>query len=382
MELTYFLNKIRLSQTINLQGSLQSMKKISTYSFLLGSLWALASLGIASAQSIKGAGSSAAAPIYQSWAAEYQKLGQSNLAYESIGSSAGLKKIKENGVDFGASDVVPSTAELTKSQLVAFPIAITGVVPVLNLPSLGTRTMRLNGAVLADIYLGSIEHWNDPRIKSLNPDIRLPDTRIKVVVRSDGSGTTYNFADYLAKISPSWSAKYGVKTGFNWPQSFVGAKGSEGMAEAVKSTVGSIGYVDFGYVEMNGLKAIQLQNSSGAFVSPSSQGFKDALANSDWYEKDNFSTTLTNKAGEGSWPITMGTFAIFPKVTHRPRETSRALEFFVWAFMSGDKLVQKSNFVRLPDRIQARAYKAITSIKDTNGAALRVNMISYTVAQK
>jgi phosphate transport system substrate-binding protein len=358
------------------------MKKINAYALLICSFLSMQSLGLVHAQSIKGAGSSAAAPIYQSWAAEYQRAGNGNVAYESIGSSAGLKKIRESGTDFGASDVAPSEAELTKSGLAVFPIAITGVAPVVNLPSLADRPLRLNGAVLAQIFLGEITVWSDPQIKQLNPGLKLPDLKIKVIVRSDGSGTTYNFADYLAKVSPDWSSRFGVKTSFTWPNTFIGAKGSDGVVQAMKATLGAIGYVDFGYVQANGLKSVQLQNAQGHFLSPSNYGFREALMRSDWSVKGSFVGSLTQQAGEGTWPITMGTYALFPKKTDHPIATARALEFFVWAFMNGDRLVQQNNFVRLPDRIQTQVYKIISSIKDKNGVALNVKMVSYTVAQK
>ncbi len=355
---------------------------MKTLNFLaLGGLLIAMPFSFAAAQSIKGAGSSAAAPIYQSWALEYQKAGYAAVAYESIGSSAGLKKIRENTTDFGASDVAPPAAELAKSGLVVFPIAITGVAPVVNLPSLADRPLKLDGGVLARIFLGEIAVWSDPQIKKLNPSLKLPDLKIKVIVRSDGSGTTFNFADYLAKVSPAWASQFGVKTSFTWPQTFIGAKGSDGVVQAVKTTLGAIGYVDYGYVQANGLKSVQLQNAQGHFLSPSNQGFREALTHSDWYIKGSFAGTLTQQAGEGAWPITMGTFALFPKNTEHPVETARALEFFVWAFMNGDKLVQKNNFVRLPDRIQSLAYKTISSVKDKSGAPLNVKIILNTVAQ-
>jgi phosphate transport system substrate-binding protein len=351
------------------------------YSFVFGSFLVVIPFGFAASQSIKGAGSSAAAPIYQSWANEYQKSGYSSVTYEPIGSSAGLKKIRENATDFGASDVAPSHTELDKLGLVVFPIAITGVAPVVNLPSLGDRPLRLDGAVLARIFLGEVTVWNDSQIKQLNPSLKLPDLKIKVIVRSDGSGTTYNFADYLAKVSTVWSSKFGVKTSLMWPQTFSGVKGSDGVVQAVKATLGAIGYVDYGYVHSHGLKSAQLQNAQGYFLSPSNQGFREALTHSDWYSKGSFAGTLTQQSGEGAWPITMGTFALFPKNTEHPVETARALEFFVWAFMNGDKLVQKNNFVRLPDRIQSLAYKTISSVKDKSGAPLNVKMIFNTAVQ-
>ena len=372
---------MKLTQILSTMKNLSDvfMKKI--YSLVLYSLFAWMPFDFAVSQSIKGAGSSAAAPIYQSWGLEYQKTVNTQVAYESIGSSAGLKKIREDTTDFGASDVAPSATELVKSGLVVFPIAITGVAPVVHLPSLADRPILLDGETLADIFLGEISIWNDPRIKLLNPNLKLPEMRIKVVVRSDGSGTTYNFADYLAKVNSAWATKYGVKTSFTWPQTFIGAKGSDGVVQAVKTTVGAIGYVDFGYVKANALKSIQLKNASGIFVAPSNQGFSDALSRSEWPNKGSFTSTLTNQQGFGAWPITMGTFAIFPQVTNRPDETTRALEFFVWAFMNGDKLVQKNNFVRLPDRMQSLAYKTIMSIKSKSGAPLNVKVVSKTASQ-
>jgi phosphate transport system substrate-binding protein len=187
------------------------------------------------------------------------------------------------------------------------------------------------------------------------------------VVRGDGSGTTYNFADYLAKVSPSWKSKRGVKSSYAWPESFLAVKGSSGVVTAVKQTSGAIGYVDFGYVEENQLDAAQMRNADGVFLKPSIPAFRQALFNSEWASKGAFTATLTNKPGKSAWPLTMGTFAVLPKVTDKPEQTQRALKFFVWAFTHGDALVQQHNFVRLPDRVQAAAFKAISSIKDTTG---------------
>ena len=338
-------------------------------------LWAIALVGAlacASAQAVEsqtltGAGSSAAAPIYRTWAAEYLKKSGVNLVYESIGSSAGLKKIRAGETGFGASDVAPPQTELTKDGLVLFPTAITGIAPVINLPKVADGQLRLTGDVLARIFLGEIVHWNAPEIAQLNPAVALPDMAIKVVVRGDGSGTTYNFADYLAKMSPAWKEKFGVKKSFTWPTGFFPAKGSDGVVKAVKEMVGAIGYVDYGYVKDNKLHAVQMKNLAGEFLSPSIGGFRAALTNSEWVSEGKFTTTLTNKPGAGVWPITMGTFIVVPLITNKPEQTQAALNFFAWAFMNGDALVQKNNFVRLPDRVQAMAFKAMTSVKDKAG---------------
>jgi phosphate transport system substrate-binding protein len=335
----------------------------------------ISQLTLAQAQSLTGAGSTAAAPIYRSWSAQYQKQGGSALEYESIGSSAGLKKVQADQTGFGATDVALPAAELAKNGLVLFPIAITGISPVVNLPKIEDGQIRLSGAVLARIFMGDISQWNDPAIAQLNPAMSLPSVAVKVVVRSDGSGTTYNFADYLAKISPAWKAKYGVKSSFSWPANFILAKGSDGVVRSVKETSGAISYVDYGYVAQNKLALVQLSNAEGEFVAPSTAGFRAALKNSDWNSKANFSSTLTNMAGKGSWPITMGTFAVVPQVTNNPTQTTAVLQFFIWAFMNGDSLVQQSNFVRLPDRIQSLAYVAISSVTDKSGNKLKLKLM-------
>lgn len=331
-------------------------------------------------QTLTGAGSSAAAPIYQSWAREYQKVSGVNLVYEPVGSSAGLKKIRARETGFGASDLAPSEAELSKDGHVVFPIAITGIAPIVNLPKVGDGLLRLTGDVLARIFMGEITQWNDAEIMKLNPGVNLPDLPIKVVVRSDGSGTTYNFADYLAKVNPVWREKYGVKTNVTWLENFLLAKGSEGVVKAIKETAGAIGYVDYGYVKDNKLNAVQLKNLDGEFVKPSMDAFRTALSNSDWVSRGSFTTTLTNKPGRAAWPITMGTFAVLPQVTDRADETQRALKFFVWAFINGDTLVQENNFVRLPNRVQAAAFKAITTIKDKAGNLIGLNLLGISGA--
>lgn len=330
------------------------------------------------AQTISGAGSSAAAPIYQGWAQAYQKATGVGFAYEPIGSSAGLKKIRAHETSFGASDISPSEAELSKDGLVIFPVAITGISPIVNLPKIRDGQLRLSGDVLARIFLGEINQWNAPEIVKLNPGSNLPDTPIKVVVRADGSGTTYNFADYLAKLSPAWRSKYGVKTSFDWPTNFVTVKGSDGVVKAVKETVGAIGYVDYSYVKDNLLVTVQLKNLEGEFTKPSTIAFRSALAASEWVSKGLFTTTLTNQAGIGSWPITMGTFVVIPKIVDQPDQAVRVLKFFVWAFVNGDSLVQSNNFVRLPDRVQASAFKAISSIKDKTGNAIGMSVMAAT----
>lgn len=337
---------------------------------------ALLLAGGASAQAVTGAGSSAAAPIYRSWAKAYTKASGSGVAYEPIGSSAGMKKIQQQAVGFGATDVHPSDKDLIEHGLIALPVAITGISPIVNLPKVQNAQLRLTGEVLSRIFMGEITRWNAPDITALNPDTPLPDLPIKVVVRADGSGTTYNFADYLAKVSAPWKVSLGVKTSIKWPDGHLAFKGSEGVAKGVRDTVGAIGYVDFGYVAEYGLASVQMKNAEGVFVKPSIDAFKAALANSEWSATGAFNNTLTQKPGKSAWPITMGTFVVFPKVTQNPDQTAQALRFILWSFLNGDTLVQENNFVRLPDRVQAAAFKVITSIRDQKGTPLGLSLIS------
>ncbi len=339
-------------------------------------LLALLSCG-AQADTFSGAGSSAAAPIYRSWGAAYEKATGRQLAYESAGSSAGLRKIKAGEVAYGATDVAPSRTELEKDGLLVFPIAITGIAPVVNLPKIADGQLRLNGQVLARIFMGQLGQWNAPEIAQLNPGLALPKLPIKVIVRADGSGTTYNYTDYLAKVHPEWVARFGVKTSIAWPEPFITAKGSEGVAKAVRETVGGISYVDFAYVRNDQLNPVQLPDATGEFLSPSSESFHTALSASDWVRSGNFTSTLTNMNRRGAWPITMATFALVPQVTDKPQDTLAALQFFAWSFVHGDELVKQSSFVRLPTRVQAAAFKIIASVKDRTGQPIGMQVTGY-----
>lgn len=331
----------------------------------------------AAADSVTGAGSSAAAPIYRSWGRAYEKATGTSLAYESVGSSAGIRKIRAHEVGYGASDVAPPAAELKKDGLAVFPIAITGIAPVINLPKIADGQLRLNGAVLARIFMGQITQWNAAEIAQLNPGLALPNLPLKVIVRSDGSGTTYNYTDYLAKVHPDWQGRFGVSTSIAWPGNFLPAKGSEGVAKLLRETVGGISYIDFAYVGEYRLNPVQLNNQAGDYVSASNDGFRAALANSDWVSSGNFTTTLTNKPGRGVWPITMGTFALVPLVTDKPQETLPALKFFAWSFLHGDLLVQENNFVRLPTRVQAAAFRIISSVTDRAGNQIGMQLTGF-----
>lgn len=324
----------------------------------------------AMAAGITGAGSSAAAPLYNKWAESFQKKTGLTLDYQAVGSSAGIKQIKANKVDFGASDVALSPADLSKDKLIQFPSAISGVVPIINLPGFKAGELRLTGEVLAGIFARKISMWNDAEISALNPGVKLPGKAIEVIVRSDGSGTTYNFTDYLSKISKDWQQAYGKNFSIAWHKELTPAKGSGGIVAALKKTPYSISYVDFNYVVQDKLDYVQLKNRDGNFLSPSAESFAAALSASNWKKTANFEEMLTDKPGSKVWPITMGTFIIMPKNTGDKDKAVAALKFFTWAFMYGDRLVNAVDFVRLPDSIQARVFREMTTVADQNGKPL------------
>lgn len=353
-----------------------ALSRRAMLSLMLAAAWGPAR----AAETLTGAGSSAAAPLYRAWATAYGKTQDVQLQYEASGSSAGLKKIRAQEVAFGASDVAPPEAELNRDQLVLVPTFVTGAVPVVNLPRIPRGRLRLTGEVLAQIYLGSITRWSAPEIAALNPDLSLPDLAIRPVGRSDGSGTTWYVADYLSRISPTWKERLGTKTSLAWGEHVTGAKGSDGVVRAVQETPGAIGYVDFNYVGANGLSPVQLRNVAGEFATAGVPGFKAALRASDWALKANFHASLANLPGPGVWPITMGTFVLMPRVSDKPTETARALRFLMWALLKGDSVVEGLSFVRLPDALQASAFRALSSVVDRQGRKLGAEAFS-AVAQ-
>ena len=344
--------------------------KCKTLIFLL----AICATYAAQAADITGAGSSAAKPLYTLWSDFYSKSGSPKLNYQPVGSSAGVKQIKEKSVDFGASDVALSAADMKTFKLICFPSAISGVVPVINLPGIKQGELQLTGEVLADIFARKITKWNDPAIVALNHGVTLPKLAIVTVVRQDGSGTTYNFTDYLSKISRPWKDAYGRNFTIAWPSDATQVKGSSGIVGAVKQTAGAIGYVDYNYVVQDKLNYAKVQNRDGKYVAPTGEAFESALSNSSWKTQATFEEMLTDKPGIHTWPITMGTFVIVPQTASDPERMIATLKFFTWAFLKGDTLVNNIDFVRLPDRVQARIYNEFTKITDSSGKPLQWNL--------
>jgi phosphate transport system substrate-binding protein len=327
------------------------------------------------AAALNGAGSTAAAPVYRVWAGEYAKDHGAELQYAAVGSGAGLAKIRQRAVDFGASDFIETKAELERDGLVMLPTVITGVVPIVNLPHVGPNQLRLTGDVLAGIFLREITRWNAPQIQALNPQLTLPDLPIRLVVRADGSGTTYHYSDYLSRVSATWKQRYGVKAHFDWPAEAIAVKGSGEVSKTVRATVGAIGYIDYNYVEDDGLAGVQMRNADGRFVSAGVAGFREAVTHSPWFSVGDFSTEINDNPGERTWPITMGTYIAVPKVAKAGDGTEAALRFLTWGYLHGDALARQAKFVPLPDKVQANAYREMASVSSTDGRNLGMALI-------
>jgi len=330
---------------------------------------------------IRGAGSTAAAPVYRIWADSYQAASGQKLSYDPVGSGEGMRRIRANQVDFGASDVPLTPDEARRQGLVLVPTVVTAAVPVVNLPGVPSGQLRLSGELLADIYLGKIESWDAQEIRTLNPGLALPHLRIRPVVRADGSGTTYHFTDYLSHISPEWKTRYGARSTLDWPAGFLPAKGSGEVVRAVRASAGTIGYVDYNYVLEADLNPVQLRNAAGQFIAASVNAFREAVRNSDWNRKGDFASPLVNRGGHDTWPITMGTFIAVPAVSRDGARTLAALRFLTWGYLHGDELARQAKFVPLPERVQAGAYRELAGITDTAGTAIGLQSMGGAAAR-
>lgn len=319
---------------------------------------------------ISGAGATFPYPLYAKWADTYKKETGNGLNYQSIGSGGGIKQIQARTVVFGASDMPLAAAELEKGGLVQFPTVMGGVVPVINLEGIQPGQLKLDGPTLARMFLGEIKTWDDAAIKKLNPDLKLSSAPIVVVHRSDGSGTTFLFADYLSKVSPDWKSKVGANTSVEWPTG-VGAKGNEGVANNVAQTKGAIGYVEFAYAKQNKMNVAQMLNSAGKTVAANKESFQAAAANADWNGTPGFGVILTNLAGEATWPITGATFILMHKKPQNPEIAKEALKFFDWAYRKGGQMAEELDYVPMPANVVEAVRKLwAAEIKDANGNAL------------
>jgi phosphate transport system substrate-binding protein len=333
-------------------------------------LVAAAAIVPANAADISGAGATFPYPIYAKWADAYKKETGNGLNYQSIGSGGGIKQIKAKTVTFGATDAPLSGKDLDSTGLAQFPAVMGGIVPVVNLEGVKPGELTIDGPTLAKIFLGEIKTWNDPAITKLNPSAKLPKQAIAIVHRSDGSGTTYNFAYYLAEVSADWKSKVGVNTALQWP-SGIGAKGNEGVANNVANTKGSIGYVEYAYAKQNKLTYTKMINKAGKTVAPTSEAFQAAAANADWKSKPGYGVILANQPGDNSWPMTAATWILMYKKPSDPAASASALKFFAWSFKNGGKMAESLDYVPMPANVvkdMEGYWKA--EIKDASGKSV------------
>ncbi|MDR1969662.1 MAG: phosphate ABC transporter substrate-binding protein PstS [Burkholderiaceae bacterium] len=315
---------------------------------IAGSLIGAAAL----AADITGAGASFPYPVYAKWAEGYKAATGNQVNYQSIGSSAGVNQIRAKTVAFGASDAPLAAGDLAKDGLAQFPAIIGGTVPVLNLPGFAPGELRVTGPVLAEMFIGAITNWNDPQLAALNPGKKLPDQAITVVHRADGSGTTFNWTDYLASVSPDWAGKVGKGNAVKWPAaSSVGGKGNEGVAANVGRIKGAVGYVEYAYVKKNKMTYMQVQNQSGKFVDPDAGAFAAAAEGVDWFSVPGMGVSMVNAKGDKAWPISTASFILLYQQPQDKAQAAEVLKFFDWAFSNGQKMAADLDYVPLPDSL-------------------------------
>jgi phosphate transport system substrate-binding protein len=324
----------------------------------------------ASAVDITGAGATFPYPIYAKWADAYKKATGAGMNYQSIGSGGGIKQITAKTVDFGASDMPMKPADLQKNGLVQFPAIMGGVVPVYKVPGLSPGDLRFTGTLLADIYLGKVTRWNDPAIAKLNPGAKLPASEITVVYRSDGSGTTFLWTNYLSKASAEFKSTVGEGTSVKWPAG-VGGKGNEGVASYVQKIDGALGYVEFAYAKQNKLAHGQVQNKAGKYVQPDDVTFKAAAAGADWKSVPGMGVVLTDQAGDQAWPITGASFVLVHAKQEKPDNGREVLRFFDWSFKNGQSMAAELDYVPMPESVVKEIQAVWKNVTDASGKALR-----------
>lgn len=302
-----------------------------------------------SSEMLNGAGATFPYPLYSSWAADYHKATGVKINYQSIGSGGGIRQITERTVHFGASDMALKPEEIEKSKLLQFPAVIGGVVPVVNIPGVVSNALVLDGTTMCEIFLGEIKQWNDPKIKALNPNLNLPAKPITVVHRSDGSGTTAIFTHYLSTACKKWADKIGFGTSVSW-KTGLGGKGNEGVANYVKRTPYSIGYVEFAYAKQNRLATVKLKNPAGQIVAPDFESFAEAAATANLDPKKHFYAWMTNAPGKKAWPITGATYILLAREKNEVNKS--VIKFFDWAFSYGDATAKKLDYVALPKSVK------------------------------
>jgi phosphate transport system substrate-binding protein len=347
-----------------------TMRNATTKLFLAAAALAFGLVNPAAAVDITGAGATFPYPIYAKWAEAYKQKTGVGMNYQSIGSGGGIAQIKAKTVDFGASDMPLKAEDLQQAGLVQFPAIIGGVVPIVNIEGIAPGQLKFTGPVLADIYLGKIKNWNDKAITDLNPGAKLPADLITVVRRSDGSGTSFLWTDYLSKVSPEWKTKVGSGTAVAWPEG-VGGKGNEGVAAYVQRIKGSIGYVEYAYAKKNKMSHAGVQNKDGQFVQPDDTAFQAAAAGADWKNTPGMGVVLTDQPGKASWPVTGASFILMQAKQDKPQSGVEVMKFFDWAFKNGGKMADELDYVAIPDAVSKQIADAWKSqIKDASGKVL------------
>jgi phosphate transport system substrate-binding protein len=329
----------------------------------------LGSISAVQAQDITGAGATFPAPVYAKWAEAYKAATGAQLNYQAIGSGGGIKQIVAKTVDFGASDDPLSGEDLTKNGLLQFPAVIGGVVAVFNVPGIGANQMVLNGAVLGEIFRGAIKTWNDPALVKLNPSLKLPDSAITLIYRSDSSGTTAVFTDYLAQTNPAFKTSPGAGKTVNWPAG-VGGRGNAGVAANVTKIAGAIGYVEYAYAKQNKIPFAAMLNRDGKRVEADDLTFAAAADKADWNSEPGFGISLNNQAGEKAWPITSASFILMHKTATDPKRSADALKFFRWSLANGGKLAVDLDYVPMPANVVKQIENSWKDIKDASGKAV------------
>ena len=337
---------------------------------------AIAAIGIglvsatAHAIDITGAGATFPYPIYAKWADAYKKATGTGMNYQSIGSGGGIKQITAKTVDFGASDMPLKPEDLQKDGLMQFPAIMGGDVPVYNLKDLKSGQLKFTGELLANIYLGKITKWNDASIAALNPGVKLPEDAISVVHRSDGSGTTFIWTNYLSKVSADWKTTVGEGTSVKWPVG-VGGKGNEGVASYVQKINGAIGYVEYAYAKQNKMSYGAVKNKDGQYVLPDDETFKAAAAGADWAKAPGMYLILTDQAGKNTWPITGASFILMHLKQDKPENAKEVMKFFDWAYKNGGAMATELEYVPMPDAVVKLIQSEWKSkLKDASGRAL------------
>lgn len=324
---------------------------------------AISTIAIAAQAQITGAGATFPYPIYAKWAEAYHKQTGIGLNYQSIGSSGGIRQINAGTVTFGATDAPVKGEDLDKNGQVQFPAIIGGTVPIINLDGFQPGELRITGSVLAEVFMGNITRWNDPKLLQLNPGKNLPNQPITVVHRADGSGTTFNWTDYLTVVSKEWADRVGRGAAVKWPAaSSVGGKGNEGVAANVRRVKGSIGYVEYAYVKKNNMTYMKLQNKSGEFVDPDDATFAAAAAGADWFSIPGMGLSIVDQPGKNTWPVTTASFIIMYKEPKDRKASQEAIKFFDWAFRNGAKMSEELDYVHLPQELQDQIRQKVWSL--------------------